>query len=78
MELLERLIETSLGPPGAAYGILGACDSLIVGRPVPRTQMVSFGVIYRAWTDMRVLESLLPSWMPFVTVYKPPGGVSRA
>ena len=24
IELLDRLIETSFGPPGAAYGMLGA------------------------------------------------------
>ena len=38
-------METSFGPPGNAYGMLGACDSLMLGRPVSRTHKVSSGVI---------------------------------
>jgi len=45
MELLERFIETSFGPPGTAYGMEGAWEALIVGRPVSRTQRVSSGVM---------------------------------
>jgi hypothetical protein len=44
IDLLDRLMATSFGPPEAANGVLGACDSLIVGRPVPSTQSVSSGV----------------------------------
>ena len=45
MELLLRLIATSLGPPGAAYGIGSMIDSFTLGRPVSRTKSVSSGVI---------------------------------
>jgi hypothetical protein len=63
IELFDRLIASSFRPPGTAYGILGACDSLMAGRPVSRTQSVSSGVIYRACTEMKVLGSLPPNWI---------------
>lgn len=69
---------TSFGPPGAAYGMLGAWDSLMEGLPVSSTHNVSSGVMNSACTDMNVFGSLLPNCMPFVVVYNPPAGVLRA
>ena len=68
----------SFGPPGTAYGIVGAVDSFMVGRPVSRTHSVSSGVTYRAWTLMKVVWLLLPNEIPLMLVDRPPEGVLRA
>ena len=75
IELFVRLIATSFGPPGEAYGMVSISVSFVLGLPVSRTHSVSSGVTKRAWTLMKVSVELLPKGMPLSEVDKPPGGV---
>ena len=77
-ELFVRLIATSFGPPGEAYGMVSIFVSLVLGLPVSRTQSVSSGVMKRAWTLIKVSVELLPKGMPLSEVNRPPGGVFSA
>ncbi len=75
IELFVRLIATSFGPPGEAYGIVSISVSFVLGLPVSRTHRVSSGVTNKAWTEMNVSVELLPNGMPLSEVERPPGGV---
>ena len=57
IELLLRLIATSFGPPGEAYGMVSISVSFVLGLPVSRTQRVSSGVTKRA--SAQISESAL-------------------
>lgn len=72
-ELFVRLMATSFGPPGDAYGMVSISVSLMLGLPVSRTQRVSSGVMNKAWTLMKVSVELLPNGMPLSDVDRPPG-----
>ena len=68
IELFVRLIATSFGPPGEAYGIVSISVSFVLGLPVSRTHRVSSGVTNKAWTEMNVSVELLPNGMPLSEV----------
>lgn len=76
--LSVRLIATSFGPPGEAYGMVSISVSFVLGLPVSRTHRVSSGVTKRAWTLMKLSVELLPNGMPLSEVESPPGGVFNA
>lgn len=78
IELLVRLMATSFGPPGEAYGMVSISVSFVLGLPVSRTQRVSSGVTKSAWTLIKVSVELLPNGMPLSEVERPPGGVFKA